>query len=300
MNGPLDRDDDSRDGGERPTEGAAAFDRQVAALWEAQGYDVAPHAAGLVAVRDGERRLLETYPEGDLSGEVVDEAVSDLIESTETTHVTLVVGDTVSPDLRERTAEWDVTVVDEADLEELAASTNDTAYIGRPPAEGDPGLSSTDPAGAEPPDPDGSPPDRSASVEPATGGEPASATGTDAASGSAAPGAAAGWTTTDTEPERTTGQGADTDAQRTTGQGADTDAQRTTGPGADTDAQRTTGPGADMDAHAGGPPPATETVPPHDRERVLREGVALALEAVLVVLLAGSVGYLVFQVAALA
>jgi hypothetical protein len=93
-----------------------SFDRRVRDAWEQRGYDVVPEAQGLVATRDDEMRLLETFPGGDVTAADVDDAVARLIESTELSHITLVVGGEVPPALREQTEQWDVTLVSESEL----------------------------------------------------------------------------------------------------------------------------------------------------------------------------------------
>lgn len=112
------------------------FERHVRDHWEQEGYDVLPGDGGLVASRDGEMRLLETYPAGDVTEADIDDAVSRLIESTEITNITLVVGGEVPPSLYQETEQWDVTLVEESDLHGATNSGSvDSADRGTEPGE---------------------------------------------------------------------------------------------------------------------------------------------------------------------
>jgi len=121
------------------------FDRRVREHWEQQGYDVVPGDGGLVATRDSEMRLLETYPDGGVTEADIDDAVSRLIESTEMTNITLVVGGEVPSSLREAAEQWDVTLVGESELRGAAAPAEDT-----PPGERGTPADSEVPPGTDP------------------------------------------------------------------------------------------------------------------------------------------------------
>jgi len=123
------------------------FDRLVRDLWEQEGYDVVTgDEVDLVAHREEETELLETYPEGRATTADVDDAVSRLIESAEANHVTLVVADEVPPVLREQTEGWDVSLVGETGLRGMADSRDVSAVLGGDSSGSDPVASEDPPA----------------------------------------------------------------------------------------------------------------------------------------------------------
>lgn len=220
-----------------------SFDQLAAEIWEREGYDVATgEQSDLVARQDGETRLIETYPDGEVTASDVDEAVSRLIESANASHVTLVVGDEVPSSLRDQTEEWDVSLVDEPELRELAGSEEVDAAL------------------------DGELSERPVSDHGA--GDPASASTT---------------IELDADPER------QRDATASTAEES---------PNRDrTDVER---PVDRLPGEEGASDTQVEsTVQRHERRTLAREVGAVALEAVLAVLLAVALGYLLFQVAVL-
>ena len=237
------------------------FDRRVMRLWAGQGYEVTPHEDGLMATRGEERRLLETFPDGELTSDDIEAAVSRLIESTELTHVTLIVGGDVPDDLREAVDEWDVTVVDGTELRGMARSGDDTVVLG-----------ADDSPDAFPGDDRGS----ATHTEPGTG------------SGDSHAGA-----------ERSTSGVVESPASEPTAA-----AEAGSDPTTVRMVPRAVGASEEPVLEAGEPSGASEervasTLQRYERRTVAREAGALALEVVLVALLAGTLGYLAVQLAAL-
>ena len=237
------------------------FDRRVMRLWAGQGYEVTVREDGLLAIRGEETRLLETFPDGELTSDDIETAVSRLIESTELTHVMLVVGGDVPDDLREEVDEWDVTVVDGTELRGMARSGDDTVVLGAD--------DSLDPSPSD---------DQASATRPEPGtGSGNSHTGTERSTD---------WAVESSAPEPTAA------------------AEAGSNPTTVRMVPRAIGASEEPVPGGGEPSGASEervasTLQRYERRTVAREAGALVLEVVLVALLAGTLGYLAVQLAAL-